>query len=546
MKPGLNTQVPSEHKHKFLQMKQNRWIKTLLAAALLLTACKDKFLTEFPEGQLNEGNFFLSTDDFKLALTGAYEPLRGAINPTRGTYLAGSGINNIAFFMDEMRSDNTHYDYNAKDRGGSGYEQLADFMDDATNGVVENRYRSAYVGVGRTNVILDRIENITFEMQEADRKMIVGEAKALRAHYYFDLVRHYGGVPLHLHEVKAVSDAFLPRSGIDTVYNQIISDFTDALNLLSPPAGFPQSGHITKGMVATELALVYMTRKRFTDALPLLQSVTTMGYDLLPDYAAVFNPANENSRESIFEIQYKEGTEGLQGNLIYRFIPVTPNTQNILGITYNNSDGGWNVPSDNILAAYEPNDKRLDASIAITEGYLDANADFIPEKIVSIVNYPGPPTGKVAKRFIRKYLHPPYTTVNNTGDNWPVFRYADALLMLAECLNETGASAQALPHLNKVRTRAGLGQITTTDQAQLRDIIARERRIELAFENHRWLDLVRTDRAIPVMTAYGVYMKAHFGYLLPSSYNVTTDRLIYAIPFREMQYNKLLVQNKGY
>ncbi|GEP95704.1 RagB/SusD family nutrient uptake outer membrane protein [Chitinophaga cymbidii] len=527
-------------------MKQNRWINILLAAVLLLSACKDKFLDEYPEGQLSEGNFFLSTEDFMQALTGAYVPLRGAINPTRGTYEAGSGINNIAFFMDEMRSDNTHYDYNAKDRGGAGYEQLADFMDEATNGVVENRYRSAYVGVSRANVILDRIETITFEMDEADRKKIVGEAKALRAHYYFDLVRHYGGVPLHLHEVKAVSESFLPRSGVDTVYAQIISDFTDALALLEPPSVFPQSGHITKGMVATELALVYMTRKRFADAVPLLQSVTQMGYDLLPEYASVFTPANENSRESIFEIQYKEGTEGLQGNLIYRFIPVTPDTKNILGISYNNSDGGWNVPSDDILAAYEPNDKRLDASIGIIEGHLDADADFIPEKIVSVVNYPGPPAGKVAKRFIRKYLHPPYTTVNNTGDNWPVFRYADVLLMLAECLNETGSSGEALPHLNRVRDRADLGDITTTDQAQLREIIAHERRIELAFENHRWLDLVRTERAIPVMTAYGNYMKLHYGYLLPSSYKVTTERLVYAIPFREMQYNKLLVQNKGY
>lgn len=527
-------------------MKQNRWMTIMLAAALLVSACKDNFLTEYPEGQLNEGNFFISTDDFKQALTGAYVPLRGGINPARGTYEAGSGINNIAFFMDEMRSDNTHYDYNAKDRGGAGYEQLADFMDEAPNGVVANRYQSAYVGVSRANAILDRIETITFQMDEADRKMITGEAKALRAHYYFDLVRHYGAVPLHLHEVKAVSDAFLPRSGVDTVYAQIIKDLTDALALLEPPTKFPQSGHITKGMVATELALVHMTRKKFADAVPLLQSVTQMGYDLLTDYAAVFNPANENSRESIFEIQYKEGTEGLQGNLIYRFIPVTPDTRAILGIAYNNSDGGWNVPSDDIMAAYEPGDKRLDASVAIAEGRLDANADFVPEKIVSIVNYPGPPAGKVAKRFIRKYLYPPYTTVNNTGDNWPVFRYADVLLMLAECLNETGASSEALPHLNRVRARAGLSPVTTSDQVQLRAAIAKERRIELAFENHRWLDLVRTDQAIPVMTAYGTYMKAHFGYLLPSSYNVTNNRLVYAIPFREMQYNKLLVQNPGY
>ncbi|SIN71088.1 RagB/SusD family nutrient uptake outer membrane protein [Chitinophaga niabensis] len=519
----------------------------IILTFLLFSSCKNNFLNEFPEGQLNEKNFFKSTADFQQAVTGAYAPLRGAIDPTRGTYVAGSGINNIAFFMDEMRSDNTHYDYNAKDRGGLGYEQIADFLDDAPNGVVLSRYRAAYTGISRTNVILDRIEKIDFTMTEADKNVIVGEAKALRAHYYFDLVRHYGAVPLHLHEVKTAGDAFLARTGVDSVYQQIISDFTDALGLLAAPAKFPQSGHITKGMVATELALVYMTQQKFDLAVPLLQSVTTMGYDLLPTYAEVFDPNKKNSIESIFEIQYKDGTDGQQGNLIYRFIPVTPNTLNILGITYNNTDGGWNVPTDDMIAAYEAGDKRLDESIAVVEGTLNSNTDFIPERIVSIVGYAGPPAGKIAKRFIKKYLHPPYTLVNNTKDNWPVFRYADVLLMLAESLNETNKSGEALPHLNRVRRRAGLlNDITTTDQAQLRDIIAKERRVELAFENHRWLDLVRTKKAVAVMNAHGIVMKATYGYLLPGSYQVNDNKLIFAIPFSERQINTKLTQNTGY
>lgn len=519
----------------------------IIITLLLLSSCTNNFLNEFPEGQLNEKIFYKSTSDFQQALTGVYTPLRGAIDATRGTYVAGSGINSIAFFMDEMRSDNTHYDYNAKDRGGLGYEQLADFLDDASNGVVLSRYRAAYTGISRANVILDRIETIDFKMEEADRKVIVGEAKALRAHYYFDLVRHYGAVPLHLHEVKVPGDAFLGRTSLDSVYMQIISDFTDALGLLAPPTKFPQSGHVTKGMVATELALVYMTREKFDLAVPLLQSVTTMGYDLLPSYADVFDPNKKNSLESVFEIQYKDGTDGQQGNLIYRFIPVTPNTLNILGITYNNTDGGWNTPTDDMLAAYEAGDQRLDASVAVVEGTLNANTDFIPEKIVSIVGYPGPPAGKIAKRFIKKYLHPPYTLVNNTKDNWPVFRFSDVLLMLAESLNETNKGGEALPHLNRVRRRAGLlNDITTTDQVALRAIIAKERRVELAFENHRWLDLVRTKQAVPVMTAHGLVMKATYGYLLPTSYNLNDNKLIFAIPFSERQINTKLTQNQGY
>jgi hypothetical protein len=127
-----------------------------------------------------------------------------------------------------------------------------------------------------------------------------------------------------------------------------------------------------------------------------------------------------------------------------------------------------------------------------------------------------------------------------------VYRYADVLLMLAESLNEEGQPGAALPFLNQVRQRAGLSPATTTDQGQLRDTIAHERRVELAFENHRWFDLVRTGQAIAVMTAYGTGQKQAFPFLLPTAYNVTPNKLIYAIPFRETQVNPGLGQNPGY
>lgn len=513
-------------------MKSKNYIIPLMIGIALSVSCSKSFLQLYPQGQLNEGNFYKSTQDFEQALTGAYTPLRN--------------VTNIAFYMDEMRSDNTNYDYNAKDRGGRGYEQFSDFLDDATNGATAARYQADYSGISRANVILDRIAKISFPMSDTDKNQITGEAKALRAHYYFDLVRHYGGVPLYLHEVQSSATAFLPRSSADSVYRQIIADFTDAIGLLAPPK-FPQTGHITKGMAETGLALVYMTQKNFSKAVPLLQDVTKMGYALLPDYASVFLPANKNSRESVFEVQYMQGNNGgQQSDFIYYFIPVTPNTTNILGIRFNNTHGGWNIPTGDILSAYEPNDKRLDASIGVVIGHYDSNTDFIPDSVVSIVGYTAPPAGEVGKLFVRKYLHPPYALPDNTDDDWPVFRYSDVLLMLAESLNEQGSSADALPYLNQVRERAGLPDVTSTDQQQLRDTIAHERRIELAFENHRWLDLVRTGQAIAVMTPYGQKMKQQYGYLLPDSYNVTPERLLYPIPFREIQVNAALTQNPGY
>ncbi len=122
-----------------------------------------------------------------------------------------------------------------------------------------------------------------------------------------------------------------------------------------------------------------------------------------------------------------------------------------------------------------------------------------------------------------------------------------SLLMLADSLNYQGQSAAALPFLNQVRQRAGIPLATTiTSQSMLRDTIAHERRVELAFENHRWFDLVRTGQAIPDMTAYGILQKQAWPFLLSNTYNIAPNKLIYAIPFREIQTNPGLTQNPGY
>lgn len=522
-------------------MKRLNYISLLLGVVLIASSCKKSFLDLSPEGQLNENNFFLTTKDFQTAVVGAYVPLRD--------------IASVEFYMDEMRSDNTHYDINPTDRGSVTTENLADFLDISSNGQTGARYQAAYRGIGRTNVILDRLETITFNMADADKNQIIGETKALRAHYYFDLVRHFGGVPLHIHEVTSIPEASLTRSSVDSVYQQIISDLTDALSKLKDPTfdgGGLQDGRITKGMVATELALVYMTRKEWDKAQPLLESVTSMGYDLLPDYAKVFDPANKNNRESIFEVQYRPNAgEGQWSMFVYRFMPIG-NVKGIMGFSsdYNNSVGGWNIPTEDLIRQYEAGDKRLDISIGVVEVVPDPKFTTAAVKMASIINYT-PTPGTTPKKVVKKYYHAPYPLPNRTteyfgSENWPVYRFADVLLMLAETLNERGLSAAALPHLNRVRSRAGLGGVATTDQQALRDAIAKERRTELAFENKRWVDLIRTGKAVSVMTEHGKEMKQQYNYLNAASYNVTPERLVYPIPFREMQLNNKLVQNPGY
>ena len=510
----------------------------LAILVLVTTACNDDFINLKPEDQYSAASFYQTEPQFRQAIVATYVPLRSLINND--------------FYLSEVRSDNTDYDFNGTVSSASyvNRENIADFLDESTNSTTNAVYFACFEGISRANIIIERLPDTEVSAQaKAD---IDGQAKFLRAFNYFKLVRYFGGVPLYLKEVRTAEDAFMPRSTKEEVYARIISDAKDAINELAPPAKFPQSGQATKGAATMLLAEVYMTQNNYLEAETLLKTLPAMGYALNANYADAFLTTNKNSRESLFEVQYQEGVEsGSQpSNFIYTFLPRSTNTFLITGVkTNNSSSGGWNKPTEDLISAYEPNDKRLDASIGIAEGVYDASARLTISDNKSIINYT-PAPGKVGVPYIKKYVHP-HANPNNTNENWPIYRYSDALLMLAEALNNQGGakSAEALIYLNEVRDRAfGVGNatITTTDPSSLKVIIAHERRVELAFENHRWHDLVRTGKAIEVMNAYGTELKKKHSYLLPEAYNVTPNKLLYPIPASERELNPTLTQNPGY
>src|SRR5690606_6817287 len=302
-----------------------------------------------------------------------------------------------------------------------------------------------------------------------------------------------------------------------TVPQAIEADLQDAIRQL-PVVSFPQSGRVTKGAAQTLLGDVYITQGKFAQAEPVLKEVTQMDYGLMADYADAFDINSKNSKESIFEIQYQEGNQGQQSDFLYPFLPLSSDVSLITGITSQNRNaGGWNVPTEDLLSAYEPNDQRLEASVAIAEGTGPVGAMVI-EEVKGPRGY-STPSGKRSYAFIKKYLHP-HSIQNNTDNNFPVYRYSDVLLLLAESLNEQGKSNEALEYLNPVRERAGLHPVELVDQNQLREIILHERRIEFAFENKRWLDLVRTGKAVEVMSKHGEELKAEFQHLNTLSYRV--------------------------
>jgi tetratricopeptide (TPR) repeat protein len=513
-------------------MKMKKNIIYILVSVMALTSCK-KFLDEAPRTTENVVNFFKNENDFNLALDGAYAAVRG---------IYGS---KSAWVMGEMRSDNTHYDYKPSDQALAVVQRynVADFTDDQFNTQASPKWVTCYVAVSRTNAILDHMDGADFSQASKDK--ITGETKFLRALAYFELVRYYGDVPLYTHSIDNRLESYVARTPVADVYSQIVSDATDAAQKLAAPA-FPQSGRVTKGAALTLLADVYITQKNFAAAEPLLKQVVQMGYTLFPNYADVYLIANKNSKESIFEIQYSAAITGQNSSFIYNFIPRMSNSTVVTGTNQNTVTdlGGFNTPTQDLINSYEPADKRLDASIAVAEGTFNSSDDFTATAVKSIVGYTAP-VGKTGRPFTKKYLHT-HALAGQTDDNWPVYRYAEVLLLLAESLNEQGKSAEALTWLNQVRTRAGLAVSTETNQAALRTVILHERRVELAFENKRWPDLLRTGNAIPVMTAFGVKQKQLYSYLVPDSYNITQDRLLFPVPYSEMQLNAKLVQNHGY
>ncbi|MEQ9099889.1 MAG: RagB/SusD family nutrient uptake outer membrane protein [Imperialibacter sp.] len=456
----------------------------ILTGFLMLgfSSCSD-FLELPSETNLTSATFFQSQSDFEKAVNGTYAPLRGLFN-SGGNAATGSWL------MGEMHSDNTRYKYNPNFRATIDQENVADFTVIPTNSAVLNKYRGYYLVIARANQVLSSIDGVTFDPAAKDN--LKGQALFLRALSYFDLVQYFGKLPLHLVPSTSLDDVALPLSEVDVIYDQIIADATEAASLL-PGKADQELGRATSGAAKTLLGNVHVVLKNWSAAETILKEVVNSGeYALVANYGDVFLTSNKNNSESVFEVQYRQGQDGYSSNFVYSFFPM-PITAGELTETMANYgvapaavnglvQQGYNIPSPEIIAAYEADDERKAASIGTAKA--------------GGVDYP----------FILKYLHP-HATAGLTDDNWPIYRYAEVLLLLAEALDEQGKSAEALPFLNQVRGRAGLSDIIST--SGLRDAIFNERRVELAFENKRWLDLVRTGRAVAVMTAFGASVKAN-------------------------------------
>ncbi|HEY8661346.1 MAG TPA: RagB/SusD family nutrient uptake outer membrane protein, partial [Hanamia sp.] len=223
---------------------KNKSFYAIIVLVWCISSCKKDFISLTPQTQLSSATYFKTADQFQQALTGVYQALRGWAEPS-------------SWLMGETRSDNTRYDYNPLIATVAGLERqsVADWTDDAYNSTTKTKYTSDYTGIERANIILDQIANA--KIDSTIKNTITGESEVLRAFFYFDLVQFYGGVPLNVHTVSNPSQAFLPRSPVEDVYAQIITDLKDAITKLPQKVTFSQTGHVTIGTAETLLANVY-------------------------------------------------------------------------------------------------------------------------------------------------------------------------------------------------------------------------------------------------------------------------------------------------
>lgn len=481
-----------------------KYIAIIAVFGLIFQSCND-FLEKNPETNLSENSFYKTAADFTAAVNGTYSSLQDYIGDW--------------YVFAEIPSDNTR---NQLSGSVTSQDEFDKFYIDTQNSYILSFWTRAYNVIHRANTVLGRIDGINMDSSLAERYKL--ECKFIRALMYFNLVRVYGDVPLVLKEISISESYNILRESKDNVYNQIISDLKEAAQGLPASYSASESGRATKFAAKALLGDVYMTLHRYSDAESILAEVINSGqYALLENtagslnidgYKAVFSPTNHNSKEGIFEIQYLKGGYGEGSGFVNNYAPENSGT-NVVSL---GSTGGNNIPEMDIYNAYEKGDLRRDYSMSL--GYHDNRKNG----------------AWVESRYISKFRDIPYQS-GDASNNYPIIRYADVILMYAEALNQNGKTAEACKYLNMTRRRGFGYQTTETTPVDLNTadknafilLVEQERRVELAFENHRWFDLIRTGRALDVMKSKGFFLN--------------NTNLICPIPQKQIDVNPNLTQN---
>lgn len=461
----------------------------LITVFMGLGSCSEDFIDVPPLGLASDANF-----NPAAAVTSSYNIMGNFNNRWSDWRMLITG--------DVLSDDTWKGGSNANDQ--IDLARMNNFATLPSNVIVRDHWNLYYQRIFRFNWALNNLQNL-----EPQSELLVryqGEVKFLRALHYFYLARIFGDVPL-IERPLGINERDLTRTPVATVYSFIEKELLEAIDMLPLKSQYRSIdlGRATRGSAQGLLSKVYLYQGKFNEAFQHSEAVINSGeYRLTPDFADIFTRANQHGPESLFEITFAENDQ--RSNPSYHAI--AQRSRNIF------SGWGLNGPTKDLLNAYEPGDPRIIHTFTfhkdVTEGEEHNNAGYDnPDEMHS-----------------RKAFKPRSQIGHsaNDGENFRVLRYAEILLINAEAANEIGQAQTALNRLNQVRERARnssitdrhrsfinyelanpairVPDVTETDPTALRNIIWRERRLELALEGDRFYDLVRQGRAGEVLRAF--------------------------------------------
>ncbi|ADF51366.1 RagB/SusD family nutrient uptake outer membrane protein [Zunongwangia profunda] len=473
-------------------------ITVIFISVLFWISCDTDQLEQNNPTQLSPETFFKNEAQVRASVNAVYASLQ-----TIGSY-----SRNYYYMMDNMGHDNT-----ANIQQEANKIIFLDFSFDASSELVRAFWDSEFRGVNKANFVIDnadRINEIPNSLLSQEMKdKYIGEAKFLRALYYFNLVTRFGDVPL----ITTIPEGGqgLPRTASEEVYAQIIADLKDASQTLLPKTE-EENGRATRGAAYAFLGKVYLYQENYAEAMNAFENVYGK-YALAENYFDNFKEETEHGPESIFAVEYDESMP----NGAFWNSDVNGeggNESSLRGQSYGMFDWFNAYPSDELRAEFEENDPRFDESF-YTVG------DTYAGGVITEISLDRPAGWRKYQNYYKR------TNENlQSGINMNVIRYADVLLMMAEASNELRNQAQAIGYINEVRDRVDMPLLQNgLSQDEVFQAIVHERRVELAGEQVRFPDLVRWGLAEQELGKYGYQEGIHNFFPIPEVELNTNDSI---------------------
>ncbi|MBL4879731.1 MAG: RagB/SusD family nutrient uptake outer membrane protein [Oleispira sp.] len=477
-------------------MKKFNLILAVVTSIAFTVSCSEDSLELSNPNQLLPDTFFQNPVQVQSAVNAVYANLQ-----TRGLY-----SRHMFFMMDNMSHENGGNTQLEADK-----RQYLDFSFDSSHGAIGAYWDSCYRGINKANFVIENSDKInailSSVMSDIDKQKFIGEAKFLRALYNFFLVTRFGDIPLVV--ALPPDDGVGPAKNTKAeIYGQIITDLQAAIPALLNK-GEEEEGRANKGAAQALLGKVYLFLEQYDDALAQFNALS--GYELEDNYFDNFKEETEHGVESIFEIQYNDdlGTSAQWNSSVSG---AGPNEATFRGQEYGFNDWFNVFPSDNLLNEYEDDDIRFEQSFWV-------NGQMFAGGTLLVDHFPSNGGGNAGWSKYCNY----YKDVNEdqtSGINFKYLRYADVLLMMAECesMRAGGSQDVAAGLIDQVRTRAGLASIGTgLSESQIFEALVHERKVELAGEQTRFNDIIRWGNAATELAGTNFVAGKHELFPIPQS-----------------------------